>query len=107
MYLFLHPFPLHGDGVVRPVVGFGAEDAHTDLVLLTEELQEPLVLRTHPVLHVGDGLYQLVLGEPGRMSLQVLLAVGGETHEAGFDGFWSAVAQANITEYLLPSRKWE
>lgn len=75
-HLFLCPFSLHRDGVVRPVVRLGAEDAHAHLILLTEELQEPLVLRTHPVLHVGNGLHQLVLSEAGRVTFQMLLAVG-------------------------------
>lgn len=106
-HLFLCPFSLHGDGVVRPVVRLRAEHAHTGLIPLTEQLQEPFVLRTHPVLHVGNGLYQLVLGEPGGMRRQVLLAVGSETHEAGFDRFWPAVPQADITEDFLPGRRRE
>ena len=106
-HLFLHPLPLHGDGVVRPVVRLGAEHAHACLILLAEQLQEPLVLRAHPVRHVGDGLDQLVLGEPGRVRLEVLLAVGGQTHEAGFERFGPAVPQADIAEHLLPGQRWE
>lgn len=89
------------------MVRLGAEHAHTGLVLLAEQLQESFVLRTHPVLHVGDRLNQLVLGEPGGMRSQVLLAVGGQTHEAGFDRFWPAFPQANIAEDLLPGRRWQ
>ena len=92
---------------MRPVVRLGAEHAHARLILLAEQLQEPLVLRAHPVRHVGDGLNQLVLGEPGRVRLQVLLAVGRQTHQAGFERFGSSVPQADITEHLLPGQKWE
>ncbi len=90
---------------MRPVVRLGAEHAHARLILLTEQLQEPLVLRTHPVLHVRNGLHQLVLGEPGGMRFQVLLAVGGQAHQAGFDRSWPAFSQANIAEDLLPGRR--
>lgn len=87
------------------MVCLSTEHTHTSLILLTEQLQEPFVLRTHPVLHVGYGLYQLVLGEPGGMRFQMLLAVGSQTHKAGFDRFWPAVPQADITEDLLPGRR--
>lgn len=88
-HLFLGPFSLHRDGVVRPVVGLGAEDTHTGLIFLTEQLQESFVLRAHSVLHVGHRFHQLVLGEPGGVRFEMLLAVGGETHEARFDSFRS------------------
>lgn len=89
-----------------PVVRLSTEHAHTGLILLTEQLQEPFVFRTHPVLHVCNRLYELVLGEPGGMRPQVLLAVGSQTHKAGFDRFWPAFPKAHITEDLLPGRRW-
>lgn len=101
-HLLLSPFSLHGDGVMCPVVCLCAEDTHTGLVFLAEELQQPLVLGTHPVLHVGHRFHQLVLGEPGGVRLEVLVAVRGQAHEAGFDGFGAALAQANIAEDFLP-----
>lgn len=86
------------------MVRLRAEHAHAGLVPLAEELQEPLVLGTHPVLHVGHGLYQLVHGEPAHVRPQVLLAVGGEAHQAGLDRLGPALPQANVAEDLLPGR---
>lgn len=91
-HLLLRPFSLHRNGIMRPVVGLSAEDAHAGLIFLTEELQETLVLGTHPVLHVGHRLYQLVLGEPGSVGFEMLITVRRQTHKAGFDGFWAAFA---------------
>lgn len=90
-HLFLSPFSLHRDRVVSPVVRLSAEDAHTRLIFLAEQLQEPFVLRTHSVLHVCDGFDQLVLGEPGGVRFEMLLTEGGQTHEAGFNSFRSAL----------------
>lgn len=101
-HLFLGPLSLHRDGVVCPVVRLSAEHAHTHLILFAEQLQEPFMLRTHPVLHVCNGLHYLVLGEPGRVRLQVLLAVRRQTHKAGFDRFGPALPQTHITKDFLP-----
>lgn len=57
------------------VVRLGAQHTHTHLVLLTEELQEPLVLRTHSIFQVSHRLNQLVLSEAGVVVLHVFLAV--------------------------------
>lgn len=101
-HLFLAPLSLHRDGVVCPVVRLSAEHTHTHLILFAEQLQEPFMLWTHPVLHVCNGLHYLVLGEPGRVRLQVLLAVRRQTHEAGFDRFGPALPKAHITKDFLP-----
>lgn len=89
---------------MSPVVRLGAQNAHAHLILLAEELQQPLVLGTHPVLHVGHRLHELVLGEACRVRLEVLLAVGRQTNQAGLEGSGSALAQTHITEDLLLPR---
>lgn len=107
LHLFLGPFPLHRDGVVRPVVRLSAEYTNTGLILLTEQLQESFVLWTHPVFHVSHWLYELVLGEPSSMGFQMLLTIGSQTHKAGFERFWPALPEANVTQDLLPGRRCE
>ena len=104
-HLFVGPLSFHGDSVVCPVVRLGAEHAHAGLILLAEQLQEPLVLWAHPVRHVCYRLHQLVLGEPGGVRLEVLLAVGRQAHQAGLDCLWPAFPEANVTEDLLPGRR--
>lgn len=104
-HLLLCPLPLHGNGVVSPVVSLRAQHTHARLVLLAEELQQPLVLWTHSVLHVGHGLHQLVLGEAGGVGIQVLLAVRAQAHQAGLDCFGPPFSQADIAEDLLPEKR--
>lgn len=58
-----------------PVVHLSAQHTHNGLILLTEQLQQPLVLLTHTVLKVLHRFDQLVFGEAGSVRLQMLLTV--------------------------------
>lgn len=88
LHLLLLTLSLHGDSVVATVVSLGAQDTHTSLVAPAEQLQEPLVLFTHPVLQHRHRFYQLVnlQGWDSQVRLQVTLTVRSQTHKAGLQG---------------------
>lgn len=79
---------------------------HTDthLVSATEQLQTLLMLRADLPVQVADFIHQLVPLKSGRLvvRLQVLLAVGRQTHQAGLDGF-ELLADADVAAYVLGS----
>lgn len=43
----------------------------------------------HPILHIGHWLHQLVLGEPRRVGLEMLLAVRCQANQTGFNSLGS------------------
>ncbi len=77
---------------------------HTDthLVSATEQLQTLLMLGTDLSVQVADFVHQLVPFESGGLivGLEMPLAVGGQTHQAGLDGFL-LLANADVTTYIL------
>lgn len=79
---------------------------HTDahLVSPAEQLQTLLMLRTDLSVQVADLVHQLVPFKSGRlkMGLEMLVAIGGQAHQAGLDGF-VLLADANVTAYILGS----
>lgn len=79
---------------------------HTDahLVSPAEQLQAFLMLGTDLSVQVADLVHQLVPFKSGRlkMGLEMLVAVGGQAHQAGLDGF-VLLADADVTAYVLGS----
>lgn len=80
------------------------EHTDTHLVSATEQLQTLLMLGTDLPVQVANFVHQLVPFESGRLKvrLEVLLAVGGQTHQAGLNGF-VLLANADVTPYILGS----
>lgn len=104
-YLFLCSLLLCRDHVVAFVFLHCAQHTNAHLVGATEELQAFLMLRTDLPVQVTNFIDQLVPLEGGRLivGLEMLLAIGGQTHEAGFDGF-VLLANADVAADILRSR---
>lgn len=82
-----------------------AQHADTHLVGAAEQLQALLMLRADLPVQVTDFVHQLVPLEGGRLvvGLEVLLAVGSQTHEAALDGF-VLFAHADVAADVMGSR---
>ena len=111
--LLISPLLLGRHHVVTFVFLHRTQHADAHLVSATEKLQTLLMLGTDLPVQVADLIHQLVPLESGGLEvrLQVLLAVGGQTHQAGLDGFM-LLANADVTTYILGSsvvvvrRRW-
>lgn len=81
-----------------------AEYTYTHLVSATEQLQTLLMLGTNLSVQVAYFIHQLVPFKSDRLivGLEMLLAVGGQTHQAGLDSF-VLLANADVTAYILGS----
>lgn len=103
-HLFLGPLLLSGHHVVTFMFFHGAEHANAHLVCPTKQLQTLLVLGADLPVQVTDFVHQLVPFEGGRfiVGLQVLLAVGGQAHQAGLDGL-VLLPDADVAAYVLGS----
>lgn len=103
-YLFLCSLLLGRDHVVAFVFLHRTQHANAHLVGAAEQLQTLLMLRADLPVQVTDLVHQLVPLEGGRLivGLEMLLAVGGQTHEAGLDGF-VFLANADVTADVLRS----
>lgn len=99
-HLLLLTLSLHWDGVMTAVVRLCAQHTHTPLVAPAEQLQEPLVPFTHPVLQHCYRFNQLVnlQGGNSQVWLQVTLTIWGQTHKAGLQGL-GLLSHARITTY--------
>lgn len=104
-YLLLRSLLLGRDHVVTFVFLHRAQHANAHLVGAAEQLQTLLMLRADLSVQVTDLIHQLVPLEGGRLvvGLEMLLAVGGQTHEAGLDGF-VPLANADVAADVLGSR---
>lgn len=81
-----------------------AQYADTHLVSAAEQLQALLMLWADLPVQVTDFVHQLVPLEGGRLvvGLEMLLAVGGQTHEAALDCF-VLLAHADVAADVLGS----
>lgn len=81
-----------------------AEYTDTHLVSAAEQLQTLLMLGTDLSVQVANFIHQLVPFKSDRLivGFEMLLAVGGQTHQAGLDGF-VLLANADVTAYILGS----
>lgn len=104
-YLLLRSLLLRRHHVVTFVFLHRAQHADAHLVGAAEQLQAFLMLRADLPVQVTDFVHQLVPLEGGRLvvGLEVLLAVGGQTHEAALDGF-VLLAHADVAADVVGSR---
>lgn len=81
-----------------------AQHADTHLVGATVQLQALLVLGTDLPVQVPDFIHQLVpfKGRRLEMGLEMLLAIGGQAHQARLHGF-VLLADADVTAHVLGS----
>lgn len=104
-YLLLRSLLLRRHHVVTFVFLHRAQHADAHLVGAAEQLQAFLMLRADLPVQVTDFVHQLVPLEGGGLvvGLEVLLAVGGQTHEAALDGF-VLLAYADVAADVVGSR---
>lgn len=83
-HLLLSSFLLYRNHLVILMFTFTAQEADTYLIISAEQLQQPLVLLTDPLLQVLNRLHQLVPHQRGNplVWLQVVFTVRGQTHQA-------------------------
>lgn len=103
-YLLLCPLLLSRYHVMTLVLLHCAQHTDTHLIGATEQLQTLLMLGTDLSVQVANFIHQLVPFKGGRLivGLEMLLAVGGQTHEAGLNGF-VFLADAHVTAHILGS----
>lgn len=104
-YLLFCSLLLRRDHVVTFVFLHRAQHANAHLVGAAEQLQAFLMLRTDLPVQMADFIDQLVPLKGGRLivGLEMLLAVGGQTHKAGLDGF-VLLTNTDVAANILRSR---
>lgn len=104
--LLICPLLLSRHHVVTFVFFHCTQHTDTHLIGATEQLQTLLMLGTDLSVQVADFIHQLVSFKSVGLvvGLEMLLAVGRQTHQAGLDGL-VLLSNADVATYILGSCK--